>query len=236
MQKTSRRTIGTVVFLTGLAIGLALALAPIWGDYEGMSYFSSGGAYAAFDGLRCPILAARSDVTTITATLENPGNKQVEPYYEVVISGVSATRSIDGHIVVPPHSSRTAQWTVNANDIDLGFFIMIKMDILPLPGSPAREGTCGIVVLNLGPLNGSQILGLGLALALGGMVVGLAVREGTGQSTSSRDLSVRNGLRTAGVTTCLAMLTGFLGWWLIGFILGAITVLLVVVLLRVAEG
>lgn len=234
MQTTSRRTVGTLVFLLGLAVGLGLALAPIWGDFEGMSYFSSGAGYDQFGGLHCPALEARSDVATVTATLDNPSNREIQPYYEVEISGVAATRTLEGQVPVPAHASRVVQWTVDANDIDLGFFILVKIHLLPFAGNPAREATCGIMVLNLGGLSGGQILGWGLALSLVGMVVGLGMREGTEQVATGKELNLRNGLRTAGIVTCLAMLTGFMGWSLIGLVFCAITILLVVVLLRFA--
>jgi uncharacterized membrane protein len=39
-------------------------------------------------------------------------------------------------------------------------------------------------------------------------------------------------MRAAGIATSVAMLTGFMGSWLIGLIFSAITILLLVILLR----
>jgi hypothetical protein len=234
MQKLSRRTIGTLIFLAGQFIGIGLALTPIWGDFEGMSYFSNGAGYAPFGGLHCPILMAGSDTAAITATLDNRQDKEVQPYYEVEISGISETRSLEGQLTLAPHSSKTVQWTVDANDIDLGFFIIAKIDILPYAGNPLQEATCGIIVMNLGGLHSGQIFGWGLALSLIGMVFGLGLRETTEQTRTAKEGSTKNGLRATGITTCLAMLAAFQGWWLIGLILCAITILLVVILLRFA--
>lgn len=234
MQTRSKQAIGTAIFLVGLVITLGLALAPTWGDFEGMSYFSSGAGYGPFGGLHCPVLMGRSDTATISATLDNNSNKETQPYYEVEVSGVSATRKLEGQVTLPPHSSKTVEWSVGPNDIDLGYFIMNKIDLLPFAGNPTREATCGIMVLNLGGLSGGQIQAWGLAIGLIGMVAGLAVREGTQEVLSPKELNTRNGLRATGVAASLAMLTGFMGWWAFAMILCAITVLLAVILLRFA--
>ena len=235
MQTASRKRAGTAIFLVGLVLGLGLAIAAIWGDFEGMSYFSSGAGYDQFGGLHCPILMGRADIATIAVAFDNPTSREIEPYYKAEVSGVAASRTLEGQVPVAPHSSRSVQWTVDANDVDLGFFIMVKIDVLPFAGNPTREATCGIIVANVAGLTGDQMLGWSLGLSLAGMVIGLGIREGSDQMAAGKDLSVRNGLRAAAVAVCLAMLTGFAGWWLIGLIFCAITILLVPILLKTAE-
>ncbi len=232
MKTTARRTAGTVIFLAGLALGLCMALVPIWANLEAASYFSSGADYAQFRGLHCPILMGRSDTATVTSTFNNPNSKAIQPYYEVEVSGAGETRSLEGQVLIPAYASRTIYWTVDVSDIDLGYFIMNKFDVLPFAGNPAREATCGIMVLDLAGLNGAQIFDWGLVLSLLGLVGGLALREASEGRASSKERSERNGLRAAGIAACLALLTGFMGWWLVGVVFFAITILLLVILLR----
>ena len=234
MKSDARRTWGTVVFVLSLLLGLALAIVVLWGDFEATSYFNSGAGYAPFAGLNCPALMSPSEVATLSATFDNPSDREIQPYYEVEISGAAASRRLEGQLQIPAHSSKTVSWTVDANDIDLGYFVMAKIDVLPFAGNPARESTCGMVVLNLIGMPGGQIQGWGLGLSLVGMVLGLELSEAGTEANDRKRRSIQNGLRAAGVAVLLALLTALTGSWVISLILCAITILLLLILLRMA--
>ncbi len=234
MQTKSKQTRGAAIFLVGVALGLGLAVLAIWGDFEAMSYFYTGAGYAGFSGLKCPVLITGSEVATVSAQLNNSSNEEVKPYYQVDISGVAGLRHLENQIPVPPHSSRTVQWTVSAKDVDLGSFVMVRMDILPMAGYSTREATCGMVVLGLGGLKGGQIVGWALGISLACLLVGLATREIGPQPVDTKSVSIRNEMRAMGVLVCLALLAALSGAWLFGIILCALVVLLLVILLRMA--
>jgi hypothetical protein len=236
MKGHSKRTLGTIIYLLGLLLGLALAIVVLWGDFEATSYFNSGAGYAPFAGLNCPALMSPSEVATLSATFENPGNREIQPYYEVEISGAAASRNLEGQPQVAAHSSKTVSWTVDANDIDLGYFVMAKINVLPFAGNPARESTCGIAVLNLMGMSGGQILGWGLGVSLVGIVLGLGLSETGNEAGDRKTRSLQNGLRAAGVAVLLALLTALTGSWVISLIFCAITILLLLILLRMATG
>ena len=235
MQTKSARTWGTLIYAVGLIFALGLALAAIWGDYEALSYFYTGAVYGPFGGLHCPALMTHAEVVPISATFDNPTDKTIEPFYQVKISGVAALRTIEKQLQVPPHSSATIQWTVDANDIDVGSFVMTKLTVLPFAGNPAREATCGMLVLNLGNLTSAEVLPVGLGIGLVGIVLGLTLREGNAQPDSPQEASLRNGMRATGVAVLLALLTGFLGAWILGLIFSAITILMAFILFRIGS-
>jgi hypothetical protein len=220
--------------LLGVALGIGLAGLAVWGDFEAMSYFYTGAGYAGFSGLKCPALMTRDETVTISATLDNPGNQPIEPYYQVDISGIAGLRHLENQVTVPPHSSKTVQWAVGAEDIDLGSFVMVKMDILPMAGYSTREATCGMAVLNLGGLSGGQAVGWSLGLSLLATVLGLVIREAGPVPIGGKELSLRNAMRATGILTCAALFAALSGWWLFGFLFGALTLLLLVIMLRMA--
>jgi hypothetical protein len=232
--KSNKRTIGNAIFLLGITLGLALAIAAIWGDFEGMSYFYTGAGYDSFSGLNCPILMMRSETATASVRFDNPSDQEIKPYYEVGVSGMASIRNFEGQITVPAQAIRNIQWTVDANDIDLGFFIFIQLRVLPVAGYSTREATCGIVVLDLSGLSGGQIFGFTLAASLLAMVIGFGLRESVTDLSSSNSVNFRNAMRAAGIAASLAMLMGFMGIWLIGLVFCAGTILLLAMLLRFA--
>jgi len=234
MQTNSRKKWGTAIFLAGVLLGLGLAIAAAWGDYEAMAYYDEGAGYAHFGGLKCPTLMSLSETGTVSGIFDNNTDEAIQPYYQVDIAATASTRHMEEQITVPARSSKTVRWTVDANDINLGSFILVKLDVLPVAGYSTREATCGIVVMNLGGLHGEVAFGLWLAVSLLGIATGLVLREAGSEPPTGSALSLRNGLRATGIITLLAMLSGIMGLWLIGLILSALMFLLLVVLLRYA--
>ncbi len=232
MQAGSRRRWGSIIYLAGALLGLGLAVIASWGDYEAMAYFEQGAGYERFSGLNCPILASVSETSTLSATFDNNSTQAIQPYYEVDISATASTRHMEDQITVPAHSSRTVSWTVDANDLNLGGFILVRLDVLPVAGHSTREATCGLVVMNLGRLSGATLIALWLAASLVCLIAGLVIRETGSMRLAGRDKNLQNGMRAAGIVILLAMLFSFLGYWVIGMLFVAIAFLLLVTLLR----
>ena len=230
----SRKTlISNIVFLLGIAAGLSLAVISIWADYEAVRYFFTGARFDSVQGMRCPVLASRSENVIISATIENPGDRPVSAHYRVEISGPLG-RSFREQISIPPRQTQKAEWIVNEDDIALHYFVMTKITLLPFSGLPTRETMCGIFVLNLDWLTGQQALIALVAVSLFGIVFGLVMWErqvGTANKGSLRSQNVR---RALAIVVLLGMLSGLLGWWPAGIIFCVLAILLFVILLSMS--
>jgi hypothetical protein len=233
MQTKSKRLIGGVIFFFGIFIGLALALVVIWGQYEASSYFFEGTSYASFNGLHCPALMTRSETGVIKAVFDNLSNQDDEPYYQMEIGGITP-RNFEGHLSLPPHTSKSVQWTVDAGDINFGFFIFAKLDTLPDGIVPTREATCGVIILNISGLTGDQIFWLMLIISLIGIPAGFVLWRTTNNLRTGRALELQRAMLALGILVLLSMVAGFIGWWFIGIIFCAITFLLMAVMLGLA--
>ncbi|HEX2696344.1 MAG TPA: hypothetical protein VHM28_01460, partial [Anaerolineales bacterium] len=176
MSDRTTRTPSNILYLLGVLLGLALAVLAIWAAFEGQSYFFTGATHEPFYGLHCPIFMTRPETGTITATFDNPSDQEMQPYYEVEISGPLA-RKFENQLSVPTYQSKTVEWTVDANDIDLGSFIFVQMQILPDGTHRTRQAVCGIFVLNVPGATGDTIFTLALILSLAGIVVGFTIQD-----------------------------------------------------------
>ena len=224
--------LGGAIYLLGVFLGLGLALVAVWSDYEGFSYFNSGAGYPAFNGLVCPILMTRSEKSVVTADFKNSTGQEFDPYYEVSISGPVSSRKLEGQLSIPAHSTKTIQVTVDSHDIDLGSFILVDMQVLPVAGYQTREDTCGIMVLDLTGPTGGQVFGLTLVMSLLGMVVGLGLWENNNRLNFNRCTNRHRALQAQGIAVLLALLTGLVGLWAVGLICCIIAILLLVINLR----
>jgi hypothetical protein len=219
-------------FFLGVTLGLILALLAIWNHVESTSYFFRGSTYAPFNGLRCPAVIGPTDKGIVTSVFHNPKDKEDVFYYRAQISGQSSSmRTIEDKIAVPPHQTRSVQWTVDANDVDLQFFILVKITVLPNALHTAQEATCGIMFADLLGLTGVQISTAALILSLSGIAVGLVSWRQTG-AKKMRD--IRPLLQALGAMVLLMLLATWMSWWALAIALSIITVLLMVIAVRFA--
>jgi hypothetical protein len=215
-----------------------VALGAAWADYEGLSYFATGATYDSFAGLSCPAVLSRAETGSVSATFDNPRSTAIEQYYKVEISGPFSSRILQGHVGIAPGTSREIGWSIGPADIDLGSFILVKLDVLPSPGYRTREATCGVIVLPLGRMGGELALNIAICAFAVLTVVGLAVPAlGEVQSVAprraTRSLARHPGLfRALGITVSFAILASLVGWWTAAIVLSVVGLLLLLISAR----
>jgi hypothetical protein len=231
MNTRTLHTLSYVVFFLGVLVGFAVAVIMIWNRLEAISYFFTGARYDPFEGLRCPVMIAPTEEGRVTAAFRNPSDREDTFFYRAEISGLPSTRRLEGQITVPPRQTKRLEFTVDAEDVDLKFFIFVKLNLLPHAGNPFREAVCGMMVIHLLGLSGTQIVAAALSLSILGMILGFALW----QKTKTRaDESMPRIMAALSLLVLLALFAGFMGWWLPGMALAAITILMAIVLVRFA--
>jgi hypothetical protein len=120
---------------------------------------------------------------------------------------------------------------VDAGDVDLLFFILVKLTILPNAIHPSQEAVCGIMLVNFLGLTGAQISTTALILSLLGIAMGLGLWYQTSGKTQE---TIPRLVQTLGLIVLLALLAAFMGWWTIAIFLCVVTILLLVLALRFA--
>ena len=221
-----------VLFFLGVVIGLILSLIAIWNNFESTSYYFTGVKHDPFKGLRCPILIAPFERGIVTAVFNNSTDQDDNFYYRAEISGRAfSTRKIEDHVAVPPHQAKSVRLTVDAHDIDLRFFILIKITILPNSVRSTQESTCGIMVTKVLGLTGSQTSTAAVFLSFAAMAVGLGLWP---QTSDKGRLGVRYIVPTLGFVVLLTLLTASLGWYAVAIVLAVVIILVMLISMRFA--
>jgi hypothetical protein len=237
VEHKASRIAGGAFFLLGVLTTMTLAGVTAWAAFEGLSYFATGAGYDLYGGMHCPILISPRETGIVSASFSNPTDQVLQPYYEVEISGRIAARQFEGQIAVPPHTSQSVTWTVNAGDIDLEPFIFAKMDVLPVGGHGTREATCGILVWDVAGMSGIQAVSVGIGIALLLILAGLVVPTvglTPGQANrfdNEASSNARRASQALGVASASALFAGLMGWWLPAMLLLAVSLLLLVMVL-----
>lgn len=211
-----------ILTLTGILIGLLLALLAVWADYESTAYGFSRRAQASFGGLSCPIFMGRGQSSVVSIKVSNPTERTISPSVRTEISTPIEFEMKLDHIRLAPGEQINLQRTIGPENIDLGMFIFVSTLVFSTFPLPDRQTTCGILVLPTS--NGALLLIIGTALSVLLMAAGTYLLYKNGWFVS-RSHSI---LFTVAATV-LAMVFSFMGWWLLAGALLILSVLTLVI-------
>ena len=221
------RPLGVVLFSLGLLLGMGLFGAVIWADFEAMLFNPALSQEAPLRSLRCPVMITTSETGTVTASLSNPLDRSTERYVRAHITDgyVTLMREVNQRVPLAPGEKQRLEWAVTADDAAFNRFILVKVIVrgrYPLPG---RQGTCGILMVDVPLLNGRQIFSLTFAASVLSMAAGYGLWFGASRPLDQRRQQVARAMVALAGGVVLGTIVGWLGWWLPGFILFLITVL-----------
>jgi hypothetical protein len=221
------RPLAVLLFSLGLLLGLVLFGATIWADFEAV-LFNPGLSYdAPLRSLRCPVMITRSQTGTVTASLANPLDRSTERYVRAHITDgyVTLIREVNKSVPLAPGEKQQLKWSVTADDAAFDRFILIKIVVRGRYPLPSRQGTCGVLVVDVPFLKGGQVFGLSLAVGLLSMVAGYSLWSRACRPLGQREQQVARAMVALTAVVIVGTFVGWMGWWLPGFILFVITLL-----------
>ena len=228
-QRQITRLLGVLVFSAGVLLGLALSAAAVWGDLEATLFGVSITADASLKTLKCPVMMTSTESGTVAATFSNPTDRQISPKIQTHISHgyVTLKREFRTRVRLAPGESQQLEWSVASDDAAYGYLILVKVLALGQYPLPSRQGSCGILVINLPSFTGKQIIAFSFATSLLSMVLGAALWVVSSQPLSKQGHGAVRAMSCIAITVLAAMLSALLGWWVLGGVLLLIAVLLV---------
>ncbi len=212
---------GILLFSLGLLLGMALFGALVWSEFEVILFDPAWRGEAPLRSLRCPAIITRSETGTITARVSNPLDRPVERYLRVHMSAGSLllTREFTEIVPLEPGEARRVTWTVGAEDAVYDRLIMVNVVLRRRYPLPARQRTCGILVVDVPYLTGWQVLGLCLVLSVSGMGAGHALWVRSAAALGDQGRRAAGGMIMLAGSVLVGTFIAWLGWWLPGLIL-----------------
>ena len=225
--------VGGTFFGIGIILGFILASIMVWGDLEASLFTSGNRADKSLATLKCPIVITSSETGYITAELNNPTTKPLERYLIANISEgyASLVREIRTNLPIPPEQKQKVEWKIYPEDAAFrDRVILFRVYINPRYPHPSLGANCGVVRLNVDGITGNQIVSSASFFALVSMGFGAVMVELGSRSSPNRSRNaIRNGYALAGVLIGAAIIS-YMGVWVLGFTLLAVSLLMVVIL------
>jgi hypothetical protein len=234
------RTSGVILFAIGVLLGMTLIAITIWTDLEA-SFFDSMMASRGDEPLktlRCPVLMTTSETGRIRATFENTADKPIELRLRAHVTDgfVTLMREVNTTLPLEPGEKKTAEFLLSANDRAYRWLILARVLQARHYPFPARQAACGVLVLDVPFLTGSQLFALTIAVTLLCLLGGIALWSVANWPLRRSALAAA---RTMGILV-VCLLIGFLvslsGAWLIASLLFAINLLLIIEVVRQTTG
>lgn len=221
------KTLGAALFWIGLALGFALAAGAAWADVEAKFYGFQQYTNEPLKSLRCPALMTRSDTAAMSASFSNPLDRPIVLTVQSEIStpGLPITERVV--LSMAPGETRRYQWTLTPQDIDLGGFVFAHVVQFPTYGQPLREATCGVAVVPIAGLSGSQVFSLALLGCLLGVTIGLGLWQRAHHPLMGRPRNTLFAMTFLAALVLAALLASLLGWWVIAGALLIIAALMI---------
>jgi hypothetical protein len=133
-------------------------------------------------------------------------------------------------LTLAPHESKTVQWKVDVSNILYGRLILVSVLQGKYQELPARQGSCGILFLNLFGMNGREMIILLCLTSFAFLVLGAVFWMRLHLSLNSRDENIARAFGSLGVLATMGLFAALLRWWGLIIILDAVALILIVVL------
>jgi hypothetical protein len=230
-KKILFRILGLILFLPSVVLGMFLFGGAAWADVEAVYYGFQGIGGEPLSTLDCPVLMTTSDVGSVAASFRNPNDIPVNLKVCGDFSSYGLFRTECMKLSIDENQTKQVSWKVTSADIDLRNFIFAQITNYYAPGIRSREGTCGIMVLDLPQFTGRQVFTFAMIVILVGIVVGLTLWEVLGKPYSGKLPDITRAMKTLGILVLLGLLLSFMGNWMFAILFFALSVLAIGVIL-----
>ena len=222
--------ISVLTYSIGAILGMAVFAAIVFGDFEAARFDAAFRLDEPLNTVRCPVVMTAEDTVAITASIKNTRNRETEFRIRTRISQGSATlmREENTTLSLEPGETQKAEWTVTPEDAAYSRLILAKVRLFGKYPLPSREGSCGILFLDLKGFSGKLIFSFSVGLALLSMGVGMGLWFWINQPLKDLGMAVMRSM--GGLAGCIIVgaIIGFLGYWMMGGIILVIGFLLIV--------
>jgi hypothetical protein len=228
-QKTYRIH-SVAFFVVGLLLGLVLWGGTTWADLEASLFDSLIGAGERNNDLACPLIITGNETGQVRLKINNPLTRKVEQAVRFHVSDGSPFDLLEDTRTIPldPGQTTYADWNIYSEEAAWGHFILVRTYLFASYPVPSRTSTCGVLLINLDPVSGSELTIFAIAASLLSMFIGIGL-----WAIHNRPLTGKNGwafrlMLTLGLLTVCGFIFTLFSLWFVAALLFVFTVLAII--------
>lgn len=177
MSKKSFRIIGVAIMILGIVLLVYLGVLTMWGEIEASFFNSSLRSDEPLSSLTCPAVITPSETAYVSGTFDNPSDKVVDMEVRTYVSAgyVTLMNEYITTFTLAPGEAKRVEIPITAEEAAYDRFVMVRMHQMKRLPFPYLNAACGIALINLKGITGSQFVvlafSLGIILAAGGIIL-----------------------------------------------------------------
>lgn len=225
---------GTILYSIGIILCILIWAASVWADFEASLFASALPADKSLSTVNCPVVISPNETGQVKAKFSNHLDRPISTNVRTYISlgFVSNIIEINTPLRLQPGETITLQWPIVAENAVWDRVIMARIYTFRSAPYPAYAGTCGILVIDILGISGKYLLTIGLILGLGTLSVGLFILNKRIIPNEVPSLGKLLPMLTSlTIITVAGLGIGLAGYWMPGFLLLILAILLIAVIL-----
>lgn len=221
MKKKVFRIVGIISLVVGVFLIVFPGIISIWGDFEALSFNSTIRTDKTLSTLKCPVVITSKQNSTVSASFYNLADKSVDMEIRTYVTDgyVILMKQYISKFTFAPDESITISVPITPDDAAYERVVMVRMQQMSRRPFPSRSASCGIVVVNVPFLSGTQFVSLIISLGFIMTVGGITLYAFNARPINEYHLRVIRSLVYFTILSFLLTLTGMLGLWLLGLII-----------------
>ena len=215
MKLLTMRRLSVILFLVGVLIGIIFNAFVVWAQFEASLWDDSPTEDAALDGFSCPLIVTSGETGHVRVEYHNPLDRPVNPVIRTRITKglVTLQREETQRPDIQPGETARLEYAVTASDAAWDQFILVRVYAFPQLSLPSRNGSCGILVVNVPIVNGAFVIVLTLFVSLGSMGGGIWLWNKVNFPLSDRAANARRAMIFLAATVLLGLILELLSIW-----------------------
>lgn len=216
------------IFAIGILVGTLLVAITAWGDLEAAMFDTTVKADGSISFLNCPVMMTTSEISKVSASFTSTHVRPIERRVRIHISNGHLTlmREEKASLPMTPGKTEKISWVVSPDDAAFDQWILVRVYMFPSATLSSKDGSCGILVIDSPYFTGNQILIAGYTTSLLFTAIGLALWSHNNKPLAIKRNNTLRGLFFMAGNIMIGMIVSYLGWFLLGIISVALTLLL----------
>lgn len=228
MNNKKVRSIGFGIFIIGTILLAFIGAVSVWGDLESTVFNAAITRRDRLTTLKCPAVITTNETGIITASFYNPDDESLDMETRTYVTDgyVVLMKEITTKFTLAPDETSSVEVQVTADNAAYDRLILVRMHQLRRNPLPHRTASCGIVVVDIPFLTGTQfiilVISMGILLSGGGLTLWAL----NAKPIVWERRKIFRTMIVFAVAALLMAILGLMGRWFVAIFIGIVWVLM----------